>query len=77
MNPFNQSNAINPNFKSVYEALTKSSNPMQVLSSLAYANPSLQPIVNALNSGQNPQDLFYQLCSSRGVNPQDILNQLK
>lgn len=73
MNPFNMSNQINPELKQLYN----SKNPMEMIMKLSQSNPSLQPVVQALQSGANPQQLFYQLCSSRGVNPHDILNQLK
>lgn len=74
MNPFNMSSQINPELKQAYKSVT---NPMQTIMNMARNNPSMQPIVQALQSGQDPQQLFYQLCSSRGINPQDILNQLK
>lgn len=77
MNPFNQSNFIRPELKQAYNVMSRSNNPMQMLMNMAQTNPSLQPVVQALQSGANPEQIFYQMCSSRGIDPQTILSQLK
>lgn len=74
MNPFN---TISPEIKQLYKTVSQTNNPMDAIMKLAQNNPNLQPIVQMLQNGANPEQLFYQMCSSRGVNPRDILNQLK
>lgn len=38
-------------------------------------NPVLQ-VIKMLN-GRNPQQVFYEMCKERGVNPEDILKHLR
>lgn len=56
--------------------MMNASNPMQLFSQLAMQNPRLQPILNALNGGANPQQLFYSMCQQRGVDPQAFLKSI-
>ena len=82
-NPFN---SLNPNaqfnanqmagFRNMYQLLTQSSNPVQTFRQLAMNNPNLQPIVNMLNQGANPQQIFNNMCQQRGINPQEFLRNL-
>lgn len=82
-NPFNTLNPNNPmnfnnmaQYKSAYQLLKNSNNPMYVFQQMAQRNPQLQPIANMLKQGGNPQQIFYSLCQQRGINPQEFLNQL-
>lgn len=61
----------------IIQAFKNGGNPSAILRQAAQNNPSLQPIVQALNQGTNPQQLFYNLCQQRGIDPTTILNQLK
>lgn len=47
-------------------------NPM----ALVQQNPQIAQIMQ-MCQGQNPQQLFYSLCSQRGINPNAILNELR
>lgn len=81
-NPFAQMNPINAysgnmgNIRSMYQAIAGSKNPMQAFSRIAAQNPAMQPILNALRNGANPQQLFNTLCQQRGVNPQEFLRSI-
>ena len=83
-NPFFQSQyrAVNPNvnnmanYRSIYNMLTSSKNPTQLIMQMAQQNPALQPALNFIKSGQNPEVLFNQLCQQRGINPQEFINQV-
>lgn len=79
-NPFNilnPTNAMNANnmaqFKNAYQMLKNSPNPIAMFKQMAMNNPKLQPIVNMLNSGANPQQIFNSMCQQRGINPQEFL----
>ncbi len=81
-NPFN--NKVNPmgaydmgSIRNMYQALTSSRNPMQMFENLASHNPSMQPILNALRNGANPQKLFESMCRERGINPTDFLRSIQ
>ena len=77
-NPFyqNQSTQQYSNFRNMYQAMVNSKNPMQLLNNLALQNPNMKPIVDMLNKGANPQQLFTSLCQQRGINPQEFLKQI-
>ena len=72
-NPLLQPN-INQ-IKEMYNAM-KSNNPIQMIQKLAQTNPSMQQVLNALNSGANPQALFYQMCQQKGVNPEEFIKNI-
>lgn len=82
MNPFADLNPNNPLRGYDFNALRgmlqsmRGGNPMQALSQMAMGNPQLQPIMQALQGGANPQQLFVSLCRKRGINPQEFMRQL-
>lgn len=83
-NPFNIINPSNPmnanrigEMKSMYQAFRNTNNPIALFQQLAGRNPRLQPILNQLKNGANPQQLFNQVCQQRGINPQELMNMLK
>lgn len=84
-NPFyqNQYRAVNPNtqnmsnYKNIYQALVNSKNPVQLFNTMAQSNPQLKPIVNMLNQGMTPQNIFNSLCEQRGINPNEFLKQIQ
>lgn len=72
-NPLLQSNTNQ--LKELYKMM-QNGNPMQVFQQMAMRNPNMQPILNMLNNGANPKDLFYQMCKQKGVNPDDFLKNI-
>lgn len=81
-NPFN---ALNPtpnptgmaSIQNAYRMLMSSPNPMALLQNMAQQNPSLQPVVQILKQGGNPQQLFINLCQQRGIDPNQFMKQLR
>ena len=51
-------------------------NPHQMLMQVAQQNPAIGTVMQ-MCSGNNPKDVFYEQCQKMGVNPDDIINQLK
>ena len=49
---------------------------MQAFHQIASQNPQMQPILQALQGGANPQQLFASLCQQRGINPQEFMRQI-
>ena len=70
-----QAFSINPKIKQML-GLLRAGNPGVILQQLAQNNPQLASIVQ-MCQGRNPQQVFYSLCQQRGINPEDILNQLQ
>lgn len=62
--------------KSMLSMLNAAQNPQAALQMLAQTNPQMAQVMN-LVGGRNPQEVFYEMCRQKGVNPDDILNQLK
>ena len=52
------------------------SNPQQMLMQTAQQNPAIGTVMQMCN-GKNPKDVFYEQCQKMGVNPDDIINQLR
>lgn len=43
-----------------------------------YSNPQLKAVMDMVrNSGMSAKDLFYKMAKEKGVNPEDILKQLR
>lgn len=85
MNPlFNAMNNMTNNIpnqqmndlRSMYQLFKSKGNPMVLFNQIAQRNPKMNPILGMLNQGQNPQQIFYNLCKQQGVDPQSILNQI-
>lgn len=51
--------------------------PNAMLNHMATQNPQLKEIMDLVNGGKSPKDLFYERANQMGINPDDILNQLK
>ena len=82
-NPFNAINPANPmntnnmaSIRNAYQMLMNAQNPMQLFQQMAASNPQLQPIVNMLRGGMNPQQIFMNMCQQRGINPQEFLKNI-
>ena len=52
-------------------------NPQAMLSQMAENNPQAKQVLESMNSGASPKDLFYQMAEQMGVNPDDILGMMK
>lgn len=53
-------------------------NPNAMLSLLAKKNPALGTVMQLVQkSGGDPKKAFYELAAQKGVNPEDILSQLR
>ena len=72
-NPLLQPNMSH--IKNLYNAM-KSGNPSQIFQMMANNNPSMKPIMDMLNKGADPRDLFYKLCNQRGINPEEFIKNI-
>ena len=82
-NPFNMLNPANPynannmsGFRSVYQSIMNSRNPTEAFIQMARGNPQLQPAIQMLQQGINPQQIFNTLCQQRGINPTEFLKNI-
>ena len=50
--------------------------PEKALQMLAQQNPLMAQVMQMTN-GRDPKQVFYEMCNQKGVNPDDILSQLK
>jgi hypothetical protein len=77
MNPLGKGNSLPPNVMKNIQQLkglmqTANGNPTALLQN----NPQLQQVLN-LTKGRNPEQVFYELCQQKGINPDDVLNMFK
>ena len=75
-NPFYESTIKNSPIQEMYRAISQSNNPYETFIRLAGNNPQLQPIVNAIKSGGNPQVIFNEMCRQRGIDPQQFIKSI-
>lgn len=71
-------NAGNSNIaaiKKMMNMLKATQNPQAALNMVAQQNPMIAQITK--DSGGDYKSYFYKLCEQKGVNPDDILNQLQ
>lgn len=80
MNPFNSLNMKNPMnmsnmnyFRGIYQMLANSGSPQQVFDNVVKNNPNMKPIVDLMNKGANPKDIFEDMCRQRGIDPQEFI----
>ena len=65
------------NLMSLMQMMQGGGNPMQLAQMFAQQNPQAAPAMQMIQ-GKNPQQLqetFYNLCKSKGINPQDVARQ--
>lgn len=78
MNKLYQQLGLNNNFQNFILALKNNANPQQFLLNYIKNNPQAQNIYKMLqNSNKSPKELFYQLASQKGIDPNTILEMLK
>lgn len=64
--------------KQMMGALRSSKNPQQLLINMMGNNPQFQQLLQMIRqSGKSPRDLFYQMAQQKGVDPEQLINQLK
>ena len=62
----------------VINAVRSSGNPQEMVMNMLKSNPAVASMVNQANSsGQSYKDLFYAAAKAKGVDPDQILNQLR
>ena len=80
INPITQTMGISNNLqtaKSLMSMIRTAKDPNAMLNHLASQNPQLKEIMDMVNSGKSPKDLFYERAKQMGVDPETILSQLR
>lgn len=78
LNPTNLSNSNIGRVKQLMQMCKTAQNPQATLLSAINQNPQMKSVLEMLQqSGGDAKTLFYKLAEQKGVNPDDILNQLK
>ena len=44
---------------------------------MAIQNPKLRPVLNMMNQGMNPQQIFENVCRQQGIDPKEFMNMFK
>ena len=82
MNPLNNNMKMisqNPNmaqYKQMYQMFKNAGNPIQMFTNMAQNNPQLKPILQAINSGTSPQQIFNSMCQQKGIDPNEFIKNI-
>ena len=53
-------------------------NPQAMINQLMQTNPQMKQVMDVVKaSGNDPKKAFYALAQQKGINPDEILNQLR
>ena len=64
--------------RNMMNTVKNAGNPQAMLMNMAQNNPKIKQAMDVINqSGGDPQKAFYALAEQKGVNPEDILSQLR
>ena len=64
--------------KQMYKAVCMAQDPQAALNQMVQSNPQLQQVMQFVNmSGKDPMALFTALAQQSGINPQEIMDELK
>jgi hypothetical protein len=64
--------------KNMMNQLKMAQNPQMFLNQMFSNSPQLQMVLNLIkNNGGNPKQVFMNLASQAGIDPQTIINQLQ
>lgn len=64
--------------RNMMNTVKSAGNPQAMLMNMAQNNPRIKQAMDVINqSGGDPQKAFYALAEQKGVNPEDILSQLR
>ena len=81
MNPILQKMQMPNNLnqiRNMMNTVKSAGNPQAMLMNMAQNNPNIKQAMDFINqSGGDPQKAFYALAEQKGVNPEDILSQLR
>ena len=67
---------VQNNMAQVIGMLKNSGNPAAMLQSMAQNNPDTKKAMDMCR-GKNPQQVFMEQCQAQGINPQQIIGNLK
>lgn len=60
------------------QMVRSANNPQAMINQLMQTNPQMKQVMDVVRaSGNDPKRAFYALAQQKGINPDDILNQLK
>ena len=71
-------NPVIQNIKALKRTIQAVRNPQAMLSQMVQSNPQMKQVIDYVNAnGGDPQQAFYRLAEEQGVNPDEILNELR
>ena len=58
--------------------INSNKNPQAIVEMMASNNPQMNTMLNMIKeSKKSPKDIFYEMAQKNGLNPDDIVSQLK
>lgn len=62
--------------RNMMQTIKTVSNPQAAFNQMAQNNPAMRQVMQMCN-GRDPQQVFYDMCKQRGVDPESVLSQLR
>ena len=76
LNQLNQSRMMP--IKNMFNMVKAAKNPQMMLNQMMSQNPQFNQVMNYINSnGGDPKTAFYNMAKEKGVDPEQILSQLR
>lgn len=64
--------------KNMFQTIRNAGNPQMMFQQMISQNPQMQEVMKYVQqNGGDPKTAFYKLANERGINPDEILNQIR
>lgn len=69
---------MNPNLRQMFQTIKSAQNPQAMLNQMMQNNPQYNQVMSYIQqSGGDPRQAFYKMAEEKGINPEEILSQLR
>lgn len=72
--------ATTPNLKRIKDMvgmIKGARNPQAMLSQMASNNPQMKSVLDMVQTGGDPRQMFFNACKQKGIDPEQILSMMK
>lgn len=68
---------MNDNVKQMASMMKFMNNPTAMLTQMAQNNPQAKEMLDLMSAGKSPKDLFYQTAQKQGVDPEEMIKEMR
>lgn len=80
LSALNTGAAMTSNLKRIKEMvgmIKGARNPQVILSQMASNNPQMKSVLDMVQTGGDPKQIFFNACKQKGIDPEQILSAMK